>query len=86
MNKISSNTVLCKIKAFFEELSKIQLKSDYHVKLSLFRDETAQQHSCTQSITGSSKCRIIKIFAAASIVLLVTSLLHDIYYCSRFKK
>ena len=86
MNNFTTNTALCNIKKFFEELSKIQLKSDYHVKLSLFRDEKSESPSCSHSINGASKCRLLKIFAVLSIALLAMSILHEIFYCARFKK
>ena len=86
MNHSSTNTALCKIQNFFEELSKIQLKSDYHIKLSLFRDEKSENPSCSHSINGASKCRLMKMVAVLSVVVLITSIMHDIFYCARFKK
>ena len=86
MNDLSKNSALCQFKKFCFDLGNIQLKSDYHVKLSLYRNGKCEYPTTSHSINGSSKCRIIKIIAALVAALLLTSILCKICRCLRFKK
>ena len=86
MNDLSKNSALCKFKKFCCDLLNIQLKSDYHVKLSLYRDEKCEQPTCLHSINGSSKCRIINIITAFTAALIITSMLCTLCRCLKFKK
>ena len=80
------NDFLCKFKKFCCNVGNVQLKSDYHVKLSLYNDEKCEYPACSHSANGSSKCSLIKVIAAISATLLLVSILHDIYYFIKFKK
>ena len=75
MNELSNDSALCKIKKFFCELGDVQLKSDYHIKLSLYRNEKSEQPSYSHSTNGSSKCRILKVAAIVCAALILWSIL-----------
>ena len=86
MNDLSNNSALCKIKKLLHELGKIQLKSDYHVKLSLYRDGDCEHPSSSHSTNGSSKCRIIKIIAAVGAALIILSIFRNIFRALNSKR
>ena len=86
MNYLLNNPALCKIKKLCAELGDIQLKSDYHAKLSLYRNGESEHPSSSHSINGSSKCRIVKIVAVIISALLLLSVLSNILRCLNYKK
>lgn len=86
MNDLSNNSALCKIKRFFCELGDVQLKSDYHIKLSLYRNGECEHPSYSHSINGSSKCRTIKVIAVLAAALLLLSILRSVLSCFKSKK
>ena len=86
MNYLLNSPALCKIKKFCAELGDIQLKSDYHVKLSLYRNGECEHPSSSHSTNGSSKCRIVKIVAVIITTLLLLSILRNVFRCLNYKK
>ena len=86
MNALSNNSALCQLKKFCFDLLNIQLKSDYHVKLSLFRNGECEHPTACHSISGSSKCRVIKVLTAVVAALLFISMLCGIVRCFKLKK
>ena len=86
MNDLSRNSALCQFKKICFDLGNVQLKSDYHVKLSLYRDGKCEYPTCSHSINGSSKCRIIKVFAAIVAAMILTSILGGLFRCLKSKK
>ena len=85
MNNLTNCQPVCKIKDLCRKLGKINLKSEYNVKMSLFKDENAEAPCCSHTFNGESKCKIVKILAVVSIVLLVASLLEDLFCCKKYR-
>ena len=81
MNKISNCPAVCNIKRFFCSLSKLQLKSEYDVKLSLYSDEKSDTPNCSHSMSGTSKYSLTKILAIGAIIALLMSAVCSLISC-----
>lgn len=60
------------------------LKTDYDMKLEIYKDDSAAQPECSHSFTGSSKKNVVKtvaLVAAGSVIICLMSSL-----CSFFSK
>ena len=85
MNNLSNSQPICKIKDLCHKLAKINLKSEYKVKLSLFKDEKAEEPCCSHTLDGESKCKIVKILAVISMTLLIVSMLENLFCCKKYR-
>ena len=83
MNSLQEKSAVCKIKDFFSKLFQLQIKSDYDVNISIFRDNDAKAASSTHSMSGACKCRLIKLASFAAIAWIVVCSMCKICYCTR---
>ena len=60
------------------------LKTDYDMKLEIYKDESATQPECSHSFTGSSKKSIVKTVALIAVGSVVICLISSL--CSFFSK
>ena len=86
MNNLSNSQTVCKIKDLCHKLGKIRLKSEYNVKMSLYKDGNAEAPCCSHSIKGETVCKVVKVLAAISLVMLVISTLEEIFCCKKYKR
>ena len=68
----------CKFKELLASFGKIQLKSDYNVKLSLYNDDTSETPCSSACYNGSSKVNIAKLLAAITATTLILSILSSV--------
>ena len=76
----------CKFKELLAYFGKMQLKSDYNVKLSLYSDDKSEAPCSSACYNGSSKVNLAKLLAAITATALILSLLSsviDLFNCKR---
>lgn len=81
MNGLQKNSFVCKIKDFFAKLCQIRIKSDYNIKIDVFRDGDAQEASSTHSMSGICRCTVIKLAALVAIAWLFVCAMSAVCSC-----
>ena len=86
MKGMSNNYTVCKLRELFKSLSEVRLKSDYNIKLSIYKDESSEAPSSSHSLSGTVKCKILKAAALISLIVVFCSLISSLTSCLRFRK
>ena len=75
MNYSPKQPLTCKTKHLFNKLKKAQVKGDYNLNLSFFRDSDETTPSIVHSTGNSIRISFLKLAAILSVIALLISLI-----------